>query len=59
MGDGRTTEAPKDNYGMGGTLTGKKYMLSVTFNAPSEAFNDPEQPFFAGRSVDDLCCPCI
>ena len=57
VGDGRTEEAPKENYGMGGSLTGKKYMLSVTFNAPREAFNDPEQEFFAGRSVDDLLLP--
>ena len=42
---------------MGGTLRGKKYMLSVTFNAPREAFDDPRQQFFAGRSVDDLLLP--
>lgn len=56
-GDGRTADAPKDNYGMGGSLTGTKYMLSVTFNAPREAFDDPSQAFFAGRSVDDLMLP--
>ncbi|KUJ77250.1 NAD(P)H-dependent oxidoreductase [Ruegeria profundi] len=56
-GDGRTTEAPKANYGMGGTLKGTKYMLSVTFNAPKEAFNDPSEPFFQGGSVDDLLRP--
>lgn len=56
-GDGRTSEAPKDNYGTGGSLTGKKYMLSVTFNAPREAFDDPNQEFFEGRSVDDLLLP--
>ena len=56
-GDGRTAEAPKANYGMGGTLTGTRYMLSATFNAPSEAFDDPEEPFFEGMSVDDLLRP--
>lgn len=56
-GDGRTSDAPKANYGMGGTLNGKQYMLSVTFNAPNEAFNDPEEPFFEGGSVDDLLRP--
>lgn len=56
-GDGRTTEAPKANYGMGGTLGGTRYMLSVTFNAPREAFDDPAEPFFAGGSVDDLLRP--
>lgn len=56
-GDGRTSDAPKANYGMGGKLTDKKYMLSVTFNAPKEAFNNAEEPFFAGGSVDDLLLP--
>lgn len=53
-GDGRTEDAPKANYGMGGTLNGTRYMLSVTFNAPAEAFDDPAEPFFGGASVDDL-----
>ncbi len=56
-GDGRTTEAPKANYGMGGGLQTTKYMLSVTFNAPQEAFDNPSEPFFAGDSVDDLMRP--
>ncbi|MBO9446326.1 NAD(P)H-dependent oxidoreductase [Ruegeria sp. R14_0] len=56
-GDGRTTDAPKANYGTGGTLNGKSYMLSVTFNAPKEAFDDTSEPFFAGGSVDDLLRP--
>ena len=56
-GDGRTPEAPKANYGMGGSLTGTNYMLSVTFNAPREAFEDASEPFFKGGSVDDLLRP--
>ncbi|MEM9148711.1 MAG: NAD(P)H-dependent oxidoreductase [Pseudomonadota bacterium] len=56
-GDGRTKAAPKANYGMGGTLTSTRYMLSVTLNAPAEAFDDPAQPFFGGNSVDDLLRP--
>jgi len=56
-GDGRTADAPKANYGMGGVLTDTKYMLSVTLNAPAEAFNDPSEPFFAGASLDDLLRP--
>lgn len=55
--DGRTEEAPKDNYGTGGVLHGKKYMLSLTFNAPKEAFDDPSQYLFQGKSVDDLLFP--
>lgn len=56
-GDGRRSEAPKKNYGGGGSLEGTRYMLSLTFNAPSEAFNDPNEFFFAGKSVDDLFWP--
>ncbi len=56
-GDGRTAQAPKKNYGMGGTLTGTKFMLSCTLNAPSEAFDDPTEPFFSGISLDDLLAP--
>lgn len=56
-GDGRVAEAPKANYGMGGTLTGTRYMISATFNAPREAFDDPVEPFFEGLSMDDLLRP--
>ena len=56
-GDGRTAEAPKANYGMGGTLAGTRYMLSATLNAPVEAFDDPAEPFFEGASLDDLLRP--
>ena len=56
-GDGRSPEAPKANYGMGGTLTDTRYMLSATLNAPAEAFDDGTEPFFAGASLDDLLRP--
>jgi len=56
-GDGRTAEAPKQNYGAGGTLTNKKYMFSLTFNAPEESFNDASEFLFQGKSVDDLWFP--
>jgi len=56
-GDGRTADAPKSNYGTGGTLTGKRYMLSLTFNAPEEAFDDTQEFLFQGKSVDDLMHP--
>lgn len=56
VGDGRTEEAPKKNYGMGGALTNTKYMMSLTFNAPEEAFNDADE-FFNGKTVDDLMFP--
>ena len=57
QGDGRTSAAPKKNYGAGGTLNGKHYMLSLTFNAPEEAFSDENEYLFQGKSVDDLWFP--
>ncbi len=56
-GDGRTRQDPTKQYGTGGLLTDKKYMLSLTFNAPKEAFDDPNQSFFEGKGVDDLFWP--
>lgn len=56
-GDGRSADAPSKDYGIGGTLKGKKYMMSVTFNAPKESFNDESEYLFKGKSVDDLLFP--
>ncbi len=56
-GDGRTRSDTAKQYGAGGTLVGKRYLISLTFNAPEEAFNDPDQYLFQGRSVDDLFLP--
>ena len=56
-GDGRTRKDPSKQYGSGGTLSGKKYMMSLTFNAPENSFNDPDQFFFEGKSPDDLYWP--
>ncbi len=56
-GDGRTRSDPAKQYGSGGTLSGKKYMLSLTFNAPRDAFDDESQFLFQGKSVDDLFFP--
>mgnify|MGYP000508910241 CR=1 FL=1 len=41
----------------GGTLNGTRYMLSLTFNAPRDAFDDPEQYLMQGRGVDDMFLP--
>ncbi len=49
--DGRTRSDTSKKYGSGGLLQGKKYMLSLTWNAPVEAFTDPAQ-FFEGKGVD-------
>lgn len=50
--DGRKKENPEINYGTGGTLTGKKYMLTTTWNAPETAFTLPGE-FFNETRVDD------
>jgi len=55
-GDGRSSKAPKKNYGLGGLLK-SKYMFSFTANAPKEAFNNPDEKFFNGISEDDLLLP--
>lgn len=55
--DGRHSASPKKGYGTGGTQTGKKYMLSTTFNAPAEAFDDPGEYLFQGKGLDDLHFP--
>ena len=56
-GDGRSSDRPLENYGGGGTLTGKRYLLSLTFNAPAAAFDDAGEYLFQGRGVDDLFFP--
>jgi modulator of drug activity B len=56
-GDGRSRKDPSRQYGSGGKLQGKSYMLSVTLNAPRAAFDDPAQTLFAGRSLDELLAP--
>lgn len=52
--DGRTRADPARQYGTGGQMAGKKFMMSLTWNAPAEAFGDPDQALFAGKSVDDV-----
>ncbi len=52
--DGRTRKDPDKQYGTGGKMQGKKYMISLTWNAPSEAFGDKQQNMFEGKTVDDV-----
>ncbi|MDO9321306.1 MAG: NAD(P)H-dependent oxidoreductase [Pseudomonas sp.] len=54
--DGRTRSDASQKYGSGGLLQGKQYMLSVTWNAPQQAFDDPAD-FFAGQGVDAVYLP--
>ena len=52
--DGRTRNDPSKQYGTGGKMQGKKYMLSLTWNAPKEAFGNADQYLFAGKTEDDV-----
>ena len=55
--DGRVIDDETKQYGTGGLLLDTSYSLSLTFNAPQKVFNDPQQVFFKGKSVDDLFLP--
>ncbi len=49
--DGRSRSNPDINYGTGGLMQGKKYMVTTSRNAPATAFILPGE-FFDQRSVD-------
>lgn len=53
-GDGRSRLDPTRQYGSGGKLQGKKFMVSATWNAPGEAFGDAEQRLMKGKTTADL-----
>ncbi|MCW9705552.1 NAD(P)H-dependent oxidoreductase [Fodinibius salsisoli] len=50
--DGRSSKNPEINYGTGGLLTDKKYMLTTSWNAPKGAFTIPDE-FFMQKGVDE------
>lgn len=50
--DGRSRSNPAINYGTGGLMHGKQYMINTTWNAPDTAFTLPGE-FFNETSVDD------
>lgn len=50
--DGRSSANPAINYGTGGLMQGKNYMLTTSWNAPEEAFTLPGE-FFNEHSVDE------
>ncbi|REC59173.1 NADPH quinone reductase MdaB [Chryseobacterium pennae] len=52
MSDGRNAANPEINYGTGGMLGGRKYMLTTSWNAPKTAFTLPGE-FFNEKSVDE------
>ncbi|MDF9776662.1 NAD(P)H-dependent oxidoreductase [Pseudomonas baetica] len=54
--DGRTRSDASQKYGSGGLIHGKQYMLSLTWNAPQQAFDDPTD-FFEAKGVDAVYFP--
>ena len=50
--DGRSRKNPAINYGTGGLMQGKKYMVTSSWNAPETAFTLPGE-FFEQHSVDE------
>lgn len=53
-GDGRTRNDAGKQYGSGGKMQGKKFMVSATWNAPQEAFGNPDQQLMKGKTVEDV-----
>ncbi len=56
LNDGRVIDDSTKKYGSGGLSHNKKFMLSVTWNAPLESFVEPNQ-FFEGKGVDGVFFP--
>ena len=54
--DGRSRSDASKKYGSGGLIHDKNYMLSLTWNAPMDAFTDSDQ-FFHGVGVDGVYLP--
>jgi modulator of drug activity B len=56
-GDGRTRHDPSKQYGTGGKMQGKRFMISATWNAPRETFNNPDSVLYGGKETADLFLP--
>ncbi len=50
--DGRSRKNPSINYGTGGLMHGKRYMVTTSWNAPETAFTLPGE-FFDQKTVDE------
>lgn len=50
--DGRSRKNPAINYGTGGLMQGKRYMVTTSWNAPDTAFTLPGE-FFEQHTVDE------
>lgn len=53
-GDGRTRSDLGRQYGTGGKMQGKKFMVSATWNAPRAAFDNPDGVLMGGKGTADL-----
>lgn len=53
-GDGRTRTDPTKQYGSGGKMQGKKFMVCATWNAPKDAFGDKNQVLLQGKNTADV-----
>lgn len=53
-GDGRTRSDPGRQYGTGGKMQGRKFMISATWNAPRQAFGNPDGVLMGGKGTADL-----
>jgi modulator of drug activity B len=56
-GDGRTRRDPTKQYGTGGKMQGRKFMISATWNAPTATFDNPDSVLFAGKGTAELFPP--
>jgi modulator of drug activity B len=56
-GDGRTRKDPSKQYGTGGKMQGRKFMISATWNAPRETFDNPDSFLYGGKGTADLFLP--
>ena len=52
--DGRTREEPQKQYGTGGNMYGKKFMICATWNAPIEAFGNVNNKLLQGKTTSDV-----
>ena len=57
LGDGRTREDTTKQYGSGGLMQGKRFMICATWNAPAESFDNPANKTFEGKGVTDIYLP--
>lgn len=57
LGDGRTREDATKQYGSGGLMQGRKFMICATWNAPAAAFDNPENKVFEGKGLTDIYLP--